>query len=371
MEAQGDSKPPLKPHEGVQRALLSTTSWLFGLYETEEVRIDHAWPRPGDDDQMHRWSEGPTSRSTYVLSFLAPGPERRPGVALPEYSGAGDYAAATMSVLFGKRFECHGALENCGFFRMPDVSAFARTSFRGLPHNTHATRADFPIPLNLVEVRRLAALWSDDAEDNPDVAAFGAAARFYQRALIAADTDPEVAYLHLITAGEILSQAFVPKRDDRLLDPELEAGLATVTAALKDEGKLARALRTRLFEVKRRYVSTFTALVDVAFFTRREAGESYGALQEADFEVVIGAAYDLRSQNVHRGEVVGHWMRSLHSNNEVQLGRPVVKDAALARALGKAPTLIGLERVARYVLLRFAEARLGLDLDIAPDHATV
>lgn len=101
MEAQGDSRPPLKPNEGVQRALLSTTSRMFGIYETEEVRIDHAWLRPGDDDQMHRWSEGPTSRSTYVLSFLAPGPERRPGVALPEYSGAGDYAAATMSVLFG------------------------------------------------------------------------------------------------------------------------------------------------------------------------------------------------------------------------------------------------------------------------------
>lgn len=233
------------------------------------------------------------------------------------------------------------------------------------------TRANLPIPLNLVEVRRLAALWSDNVEDSPDVAAFGAAARFYQRALIAADSDPEVAYLHFITSGEILSQAYLPQRDDRLLDPELEASLATVTAALKDEGKLARALRRRLFEVKRRYVSTFTALVDAAFFKRREAGESYGALQEADFEAVIGAAYDLRSQNVHRGEVVGHWMRSLHSNNEIQLGRPVVKDAALARTLRTAPTLIGLERGTRYVLLRFAEARLGVDLDVTPDEATV
>jgi hypothetical protein len=37
----------------------------------------------------------------------------------------------------------------------------------------------------------------------------------------------------------------------------------------------------------------------------------------------------------------------------------------LARALAEAPTLVGLERVTRYALLKFAEARLDIDLAIA------
>jgi hypothetical protein len=359
--------PDLKPRDDVQRVLLSTTSRFYGVYESDDVRIDHAWPGFGSDGAHHRWTDGPTSRSTYVLSFHAPGPERRPGVAMPEYSGAGDFAASTLGVLFGKRIEAHGALENCGMFRMPDVAVFATTCFPGLPHNTHQVRADIPIPLNLVEGRRLAGLWNDeDLEDKAAFAGFTAAARFYQRALVAADRDPEIAYLHLITAGEVLSQTFLPKDDDRLLDDVLEADLARVTAALDDGGAVVRNLRRRLFEVKRRYVTTFADLVDDAFFDRREATETWSAFRKADFRAAMGAAYDLRSHNLHRGELVGHWMRSMHGNNEIQLGRPVVADQGMARVLAEAPTLIGLERVTRYALLRFAEARLGVDLTIAP-----
>lgn len=356
----------LKPREDVQRILLSTTSRFYGVYESDDVRIDHAWPATGADGTAHRWTDGPTSRSTYVLSFHAPGPERRPGVVVPDYSGAGDFAACTLSVLFGKRFEAHGALENCGMFRMPDVSVFGTTCFPGLPHNTHAVRADVPVPLNLVEGRRLARLWNDeDITDKVAFAGFISAARFYQRALVAADRDPEIAYLHLITAGEVLSQAFLPRDDERLLDEALEADLARMTAALADGGALARRLRRRLFEVKRRYVTTFEDLVDDSFFERREASETWSAFRRPEFRAVMGAAYDLRSHNLHRGEIVGHWMRSMHGNNEIQLGRPIVPDQGVARALAEAPTLVGLERVTRYALLKFAEARLDIDLAIA------
>lgn len=355
----------LDPRGDVQRILLSTTSRPFGAYETSDVRIDHAWPGPLADGAHHRWQEGATSRSAYVLSFIAPSWEQRAGVVMPEYSGAGDFAASTLSVLFGKRVESHGALENCGMFRMPDVGAFATTCYPGLPHNTHAVRADIPIPLNLVEARRLTRLWSDDvADDKAAFDGFTGAARFYQRALVAADRDPEIAYLHLITAGEVLSEAWLPKTDDRLLDAELDKDLARVTTALADGGALARQLRKRLFEVRRRYVTTFLDLVDPGFFERREASEPYSAFTAEKFKAAAGAAYDLRSYNLHRGEVVGHWMRSLHGNNEIQLGRPVVTDRDVANALAAAPTLIGLERVTRYALLKFAETRLGFDLEV-------
>lgn len=356
------SQSLLQPPENVQRILLSTTSRFVGAFETEEARIDHAWPG-FHSDAHHRWQDGPTSRSTYVLSFLADGPEHRVGTVVPDYSAAGDFVASLLSVLFGKRVESHGSLENCGAFGMPDVSAFSTTSIPHLPHNAHKPRADFGMPLNLVEVARLKPLWSDVGADKALANGFSTAARFYQRGLISADRDPEIAYLHMITAAEVLAQLHLPKSDDRLLDDELEAELARMTEALKDKGRLARMLRKRLFEVKRRFVTTFVDLVDDDFFDRREAAEPFAALQRTTFAAAIGAAYDLRSLNVHQGRSTGRWMRLGGHLNEIQLGRPIVDEKDLAKALADAPTLVGLERVTRYALLRFAQSRLSVNLD--------
>ena len=41
--------------------------------------------------------------------------------------------------------------------------------------------------------------------------------------------------------------------------------------------------------------------------------------------------------------------------DEIQLGRPSVEDEELSKLLATAPTYIGLERVIRYCLVRFAE----------------
>jgi len=67
------------------------------------------------------------------------------------------------------------------------------------------------------------------------------------------------------------------------------------------------------------------------------------------------AAYDLRSKYVHTGQPFGSWVRPRGQTiEEVQVGRPVVTSADLAKTLADAPTLVGLERVLRYALLRFA-----------------
>lgn len=352
----------LRPADDIQRILISTTSRFTGVYESDGVRLDHAWmPLRG---AYHVWDEGPTSRSTYVLSFRTPpSPEPKAGVVIPDWSPTGDFIAALLSVLFGKRIEAHGSLENCGSFGMPDVSAFSTTCLPGVPHNTHKPRADVPLPLTLGEVRRMEDLWNIEHHDDA-ATFFFTACRFYQRALVAADRDPEIAYLHLITAGEILSQAWLPKSDERLLDDDLEAAMSQVTIALNDRGKLARTLRNRLFEVKRRFVATFEALVDAPFFERGEAEDLHSRLSRDKFAATMGAAYAVRSLNVHSGQSIGAWMRPFAGLNEVQIGRPVVRNPELANALADAPTLIGLERVTRYALLRYAQMRLGVDLDI-------
>jgi hypothetical protein len=49
------------------------------------------------------------------------------------------------------------------------------------------------------------------------------------------------------------------------------------------------------------------------------------------------------------------WVAPRHALEEVQPGTPHVEDAKLAKLLQLAPTYIGLERVIRYCLIRFAE----------------
>ena len=364
--SEASQHSPLKLPEDVQRVLLSTTSRFLGVFETADVRIDHAWPGASSDG-YHRWQDGPTSRSTYVLSFITNAPKHKAGVVIPDYSATGDFVATWLSLLFGKRVESHGSLANCGRFGMPELGSLSTTCVPGLPHNSHNPRVDFGLPLILSEAGRLAPIWTDDDAIHAEtIASLSTAARFYQRGLVAADRDPEIAFLHMVTAGEILSQLHLPMDDERLLDSELEADLSRLTEALSDGGKLARKMRRRLFEVKRRFVRTFDELVDDAFFTRREASEDYSALQKDKFCTAMAAAYDLRSLNVHQGQPIGVWLRAGRSLEEVQVGRPIVENAELKKALAESPTLVGIERATRYALLRFAEKRLGLDLLVNP-----
>ncbi|MFD1985444.1 hypothetical protein ACFSOZ_23310 [Mesorhizobium newzealandense] len=133
---------------------------------------------------------------------------------------------------------------------------------------------------------------------------------------------------------------------------------------LADGGAAARLLRSRLYQVKRRFRHVLNSFLDSDFFGRTEAQHDYGQLKHENIGNRLGAAYDLRSKYVHSGESYGRWIAPERTNDEVQIGHPVVADAAFARALHMAPTFIGLERIMRYCLLRFAEKHFGVDLAV-------
>ncbi|MGH1557382.1 hypothetical protein ACRAWD_05250 [Caulobacter segnis] len=98
------------------------------------------------------------------------------------------------------------------------------------------------------------------------------------RALQSSEHDPEQAYLHLITAGEIISEAQYPA-GGRLLDPDLEAVLQRIEKDLPDGKAAASTLRKRLFEIKRRFVTTFMDYIDQPFFEGGEAEAAFWCFQ--------------------------------------------------------------------------------------------
>lgn len=156
----------------------------------------------------------------------------------------------------------------------------------------------------------------------------------------------------------------------RGIDPELEALLQRIEKDLPDGKAAGSTLRKRLFEIKRRFVTTFVDYIDQPFFDGGEAEAAFWCFQPDSFKASIGAAYDLRSRFVHTGQSFAGWVEPSHRLNDVQGGQPVVNDKDLRKILERAPTILGLERATRYLILRFGQARLGLDLTPPPPPET-
>ncbi|MXW37392.1 MAG: hypothetical protein F4Z65_03905 [Acidobacteria bacterium] len=322
----------LRPKETVQKMLISTTSRMVGEYESRGILIAHAWPDLRSGSSGMRFTETHMSRSAYVIAFETPPVERKLGAVLPDYSPVGKALAAYSSVLFGKRFDSHGVLEGSGFYQIPDLSSYDTPSNPELPFNSHAPRLSLPVPLNLTQLARIDAALVGPPPDRVDLSRLNAACKFYMQALQNAESNPEVAYLHLITAGEILAGYY------RYAD--------------------ARG-------VKKKFVRVLCSLLDEGFYRAPDSVPVHARFAPNGIEESVGAAHDLRSRYVHSGAPFGKWVEPELGirSGDLQIGSPVVEDKALGRILSVAPTFLGLERLVRYCVLRFMASR-GV---LAPD----
>jgi hypothetical protein len=191
---------------------------------------------------------------------------------------------------------------------------------------------------------------------------FRTAAKFYAQELRGWEQDAEAAYLDLVTAGEVLSNFFEYDKD-ALLDDEAKEMIDLIRKHVPNGEVVAGKFASRLRGIKKRFVRTIMDLVTADFFERTESTYGNGKFDAATFERAIAAAYDLRSKHLHSGAPFGFWVSRLTNggNEEVQSGRPVLQDADLAKVLARAPTLVGLERIIRFCLLRFAEKNGAYD----------
>jgi len=345
----------LHPKKTIQKALISTTSRFFGEYEREGVLFTHAWHDFYKKNAVIRLEEGPASRSTYIFAFETD-PVADDLEPLPSYSYTADICCAYLSVLFGKKFDNHGLIEENGYYHVPDLTQFRHLCDPCLPFNSHSPRIDFTVPLNLVEISRIERLFLDNNIDQKFNKTFQAASKFYLKSLQNAENDPEIAYLHLITAGEILSNYYKYEKKE-LLDKQTKGELLQTENELSNGTKVAKSISGKMLLIKRKFVNTIIKLVKHDFFLKSESSEKYGAIKESLFRDLVSAAYDLRSRYVHTGIPFGNWIcrNTGGINNEIQIGKPVLEDKELSKIIAKAPTYIGLERIIRYCLLQFAK----------------
>jgi hypothetical protein len=349
----------LNPEEDITKILLSTPSYLVGKYEEDNFLLSIAFDRNSRYDSPDQ--EYSHDREYFILVVKTP-PNDRSHVAIPDYTAAGDLLCIFLSILYGKRFDNHGLVESIGKFWLPNYPAFGNYHLI-LPFNSRKPRPDLEIPLSLHEIRRIAPMLHEGSLDPHFEDVLMSAGRFYLHALQHAETQPEIAFLDLITCGEILSY-FFPYDQDDLLDDKMKRDLIRIEEEIDGGGAIVRSIRDRLFSVKRRFVKTILYLLNPYFFQQSEAKENYDRLNQVDISIRIKAAYDLRSRYVHTGVDFGLWIKPLRDfNSEIQMGEPVIGDSELKKILVRSPTLIGMERIMRFCLLRFMHLN-GVFIDL-------
>ena len=341
----------LKLDETIHKGLISTTSRLVGEYEGHSIRIDHAWPDFSSQLGFARYHENPASRSAFMIVFQTEPYKREAGVVVRNYSPTGEQICSYLSLIYGKRFDFHGLVESGGMYQIPDLSVYSSLSDQRLPFNSHRERKCFGVPLDLSHFTAASKIFTGIDVDPKFLNRLNTACKFYVRALQSAESDYEFSYIQLIMAWEIMSRHFDYSKDE-LLDEDILRSLTKIKDALEGGEEIAKQLSNRMLAIKRTFVKSISSLVDDEFFLSKETDLGYGFFRPEDFCKRIGAAYDLRSKYVHTGVPFGRWIRPEIHSLDTQTGKPVVEDREYANILEKAPTLLGLERIIRYCLLK-------------------
>ncbi len=334
------------PDENIQRGLVSTTSRVIGNYEDDGLAV--ALTFPGTDIRA-RLFEGSASRTSLVVSFSTPELDKEKTIIFPNYSPHLAAVAACMAVLFGKRFDVHGLTEEHGRFRTPDISPYVTLCDPQLSFNSHRPRKAFPVKLELQEFSAVSPLFSPDEDSETAARTLLTAATFYMRALQGAEREPEVAYLLLISAGEVLAGLY-PKA---ALHERTQGHLSLIRKHVPDGGKVAKDMEHQLRGIRRSFVTTLTTLLDSDFFDSQD-DPPFHNLNVEGIGKAIGSAYDLRSVYLHSGAPFGNAVTTGYPYSFIP-GELKQGNRKLRKATKHAPTFVGMERVIRYAILRCME----------------
>lgn len=346
-----------RPNESIGRFLMSTPSRLVGEFECSGILVTHVFPNLLNKTQLQsQFSENLYSRSYYVISTAVEKSKESTGKIEPKF--APDMIVDLASVWFGKRFDFHGWIENLGTFWMPYGTELSPTRMSHLGAYNHKPRKDLEISLNLKQLSSPFELLLLN-EPQSKLGAFWKAASFYARALRAYENDSEVAFLHLITAIEIIASV-LDFPENELYDAQSLADLKAIEEDVPKGKSVAKRVRAYMLQLSKKVNLAASELTNDTFFAGSESGHKEFALTKVNLGAAVQAAYDVRSSYVHSGVRFSMWLDPLVMQNEIQIGKPVlpVSEKELAKSLSKIPTFLGLERLVRYMILRFAHLNI-------------
>ncbi len=127
------------------------------------------------------------------------------------------------------------------------------------------------------------------------------AAKFYHRAILLIEDEPDLSYLNLISAIEILCQ----ETDIGQIGlNDLDTNLSEIVESINDEAirnVLKQAILKRERFIKRRFIQFVLQHIENEFWTEGIRPE-YGQIKPDDLPGILGTVYDQRSRTLHSGE---------------------------------------------------------------------
>ena len=276
-------------------------------------------------------------------------------IKIPDYTHISDNFCIALSVIFGKRFDSHGLLQQHGRGYVPVVDGVNAIYNKNLCFNSLDPRSNYGVSLELSNFKKIQKVVFEQEESLKSAQeTFLYAGRFYAQSLRQVEDSPEIAFLSLITVGEILSSHFKYPIED-LIDGQTKELLRELRQAEGLGQKIANKVEAKLYGISEAFCKYLLECLDDNFFERPEAKRSYEQLKKGDIKQRLKAAYNMRSQFVHAGKFQSNWMsvNYLNNNEEVIHGSPVIVDKDTEKMIKRSPTFIGMERIMRYALIMF------------------
>lgn len=356
----------LKLNKDVQRFLISSTSKLTGYYEDDSLLISKAYQA---DNSSARESENHFSRSYYIISFHTPNMLDEKDIIIPDISS--EFFLVALSVLYGKRFDEHGAIEKFGYHQVPVLPVESPINEYKIGFNNHQKRANLAIDLDLKYFEKISPLFNPSIVDEKVKSIFLAAGSFYLHSIQRYETHPDSAYLDLITCGEILSN-FYNYEEKELYDLDL-LNIFQKISLLPDGEKDLKNLKKRFAQISKKFKLTLLDLLTEDFYMNNEVNDPHNynfkdtILTYEKRKKNITNAYNLRSKYVHTGRSFSKILNMLdweHMPDNItlpQIVNPSKEQKEFLNSIKNAPTYKGLERMLRFCLLKFLEKNSDLN----------
>ncbi len=344
----------MKLNENIFRFIISSPSRFVDNYVRKNIRIDHFWDFNDSANLKIQQIENPFSRNYYVITLRRKQPKDENGKvkSYNMFKNDGNEVMMIMSVLFGKRFDFHGNLQSGNFLSKPNINNIIALDTYNWPFNSYKKRIDTNIDLKLSNLSLCKNIIDKIGRQRPKShTTFFNASNLYCRALQNFDENPDLSYIDLVSAGEILTANFKMK-EKYLYDESLKSIFSSIKDNCKDYINIIDNLKSRLYQVRTRFANGLSTLLDDSFFLHTYSTNKQWSIQKENILTNLKYTYDLRSQLIHSGLEIGRVLNIDNLGAELFSVIPLGISKDNFKKLSKSLNFIGLERVIRYSLLK-------------------
>ncbi len=335
--------------ETVQRFVFQSPAHFVGGYEEEDSSLTFTFPTFGKREAFALSEQGALKKSYFTFSVLVP-PRDPKSIVIQSYDWVGEEASALLGAFFGKFVINLGHIQSGTRLTMPSVWS-RPTAFPFKPSfNDHPRKPNGP-ELNLKNAAHLLRSYVHSDESDKHLMLILRASEFYRVALENYAERPEMAFTFLISTLECLVD-LREYSDAEQFDESLLKDLQTIEQHCPRGESIAKRVKGRLYQVRRKVACIVDHFIPDAFFEQRETTEMYAVIRDrTDLRSRVMAAYDVRSKLLHTGNKNGLWfIEHDHAGSEIGIGEPVLADNDLKKLVCKSTTLTGLERIVSSVL---------------------